>query len=102
MWTPSLLALGLFSLLQSTVDGLALPVTEVHRRAINVQSQHELASLICPNSTIYAPTSSNWTELTLRYMQNISPQIELSVHPGCETDIPKIVRQIDLNRQSLY
>jgi len=90
----SFLAVSSLALIQSFVEGLTLPLSKVQRRSVNAQTQQELASVICPNSTIYGPNNANWTDETERYMQNIKPQIQLSVHPGCEDDVAKIVSML--------
>ena len=83
------------ALIQSFAASLTLPSSESQirytKRSVNAQTQQELASVVSSNSTIFGPTSANWTNETERYMQNIKPQIQLSVRPGCEDDVKKIV-----------
>ena len=92
----SLIAVSSLALTQSFAAGLTLPSTETQirrtKRSVNAQTQQELASLISRNSTIFGPTDAKWANETERYMQNVKPQIQLSVHPGCEDDVEKIVR----------
>lgn len=97
MWNLYLLAVGGLALIESFAAGLTFSLANDHdyvprtRRSVNTQTQRELASFICSNSTIFGPTSTDWVDETERYMQNVNPQVELSVRPGCEDDVAKIV-----------
>lgn len=91
----SFLAVSSLALIQSFTTGSTLPSSHLQTRrtsSVNVQVQQEIASIICRNSTIVSPNDANWTTQTERFMQNVKPRVQLSVQPGCESDVQKIVR----------
>lgn len=95
MWSFSFITVSSLALLQLFATGLVLPSNEAQyqhtNRSVNAQTQQELASIISRKSVIIGPTDADWINATERYMQNIKPRIQLSVRPGLEKDVPKIV-----------
>ncbi|KAL8731367.1 MAG: hypothetical protein Q9166_003459 [cf. Caloplaca sp. 2 TL-2023] len=106
MLSLSLFTVSSLALIQSFAVGLVLPSNEAQiqrtKRSVNVQTQQELASVIKCNSTIIGPTDPNWANATERYMQNIRPQVQLSVRPSCEGDVAEIVRYANNHNISFY
>lgn len=95
MWYLSLLAVSALALVQSFAFGLVLPSDEAQirrsKRSVNAQTQQEIASVMKCNTTIVGPSDPGWANATERYMQNIRPQVQLSVRPSCEQDVARIV-----------
>lgn len=97
MITSFFLALGSLSLVPLSVNGLVLQssVAGANKhftgRSINLQVQQGLAAVISNTSSIFTPTDAIWVDETERYMQNVQPQVQLSVRPGREEDVAKIV-----------
>ncbi|KAI9705766.1 MAG: hypothetical protein M1820_005014 [Bogoriella megaspora] len=106
MRSYSFISVFFLALIHSFAIGLIVPLSESEvgrmKRSLNTQTQEELASLICSNSTIVEPTDAKYITETERYMQNINPQVQLSVRPGCEGDVAKIVQYANNHNISFY
>lgn len=101
MWSLSVLTVSSLALIQHFAVGLVLPSNEAQikrtKRSVNAQTQQELASVIKCNTTIIGPADANFAKATERYMQNIRPQILLSVRPTCEDDVARIVSVLSIS-----
>lgn len=101
MWSLSVLTVSSLALIQHFAVGLVLPSNEAQikrtRRSVNAQTQQELASVIKCNTTIIGPADTNFANATERYMQNIRPQVQLSVRPTCEDDVARIVSVLSIS-----
>ena len=77
------------------VNGATLPVSELNNKRAecftSTETQQELASLLSNKATILGPAHANWADATERYMQQVQPTVCLSVRPGTEDDVAKIV-----------
>ncbi|KAK3936557.1 hypothetical protein QBC46DRAFT_366841 [Diplogelasinospora grovesii] len=92
----SFTAVSSLALIRSFAAGLTVPSSEAQiertRCSVSAQVHKELVSLLSSNATILGPSDANWANETERYMQNVKPQVCLSVRPGSEDDVAKIVR----------
>ncbi|KAL8994704.1 MAG: hypothetical protein Q9169_005389 [Polycauliona sp. 2 TL-2023] len=99
------LAWSTLAFLPSFTTALTLPSSNGPIRqssSANVQIQQELATIICANSTIFSPDDTEWPGQIERYMQNVQPLPQLSVQPGCESDVQKIVQYANEHAVSFF
>ncbi|TGJ78772.1 hypothetical protein E0Z10_g9992 [Xylaria hypoxylon] len=98
--------LGSLALLQTFTSGSKIPSFAAQirdmRHSENAHTKIELASLISRNSSIFSPLDAEWKNETERYMQNINPQVQLSVRPGLEDDVAKIVQYANRRNVPFY
>ncbi|KAL9639613.1 MAG: hypothetical protein Q9204_001023 [Flavoplaca sp. TL-2023a] len=85
MRPPPSLAASSLAFIQLFATGFTLPSSDVQIQqasSANLQIEQEIASIICQNSTIVSPNDTSWAIQIERFMQNVQPQIQLSVQPG--------------------
>ncbi|KAH6848033.1 hypothetical protein B0I37DRAFT_376488 [Chaetomium sp. MPI-CAGE-AT-0009] len=93
---PSYISLCGLALVSGFVASTTIPISEVNKQqegcVASTETQQQLASLLSNKATILGPTHADWADATERYMQQIQPTVCLSVRPGVEDDVAKIVR----------
>lgn len=99
---PSSIALCGLALALPFVAGATLPVPQANNKRAecftSTQTQQQLASVLSKKATILGPADADWVDATERYMQQIQPTVCLSVRPGTEDDVAKIVSHLSLEQ----
>lgn len=103
MWSLlSCAAVGSLAFLPSASAGSSLGLFEAEigytsrSESLSVQLEQQLVPLLSSTATIHRPTDANWANETERYMQDIKPRVQLSIHVGTEEDVATVVSCLPL------